>query len=272
MQVACSGRGQACVPEPEIEAAALEPFTINLYAALASPLVGSAIAAGAQRFAEGRAWDATPSACPSCRRVLALSDMAPVVSWLALRGKCRSCQAPISASYPVIELVAVGVAVWAWLATPPAAFAFTCMLGWLLLALAATDIRTRRLPDVLTLATLVVGLIAAAILDRELFLDHLLGAALGYSAFVAVETAYRWLRKIDGLGRGDAKLLAAIGAWVGWQGLPSVVLVASATAIGVILISGWMRREQITAVTSVAFGPFLALAGWLVWIGGPVIF
>lgn len=250
----------------------MDPFTINLYVALASPLVGSAIAAGAQRFAEGRAWDATPSACPSCRRVLALADMAPVVSWLALRGKCRSCEAPISASYPVTEMLAVGVAAWAWLATPPAAFALTCLFGWLLLALSATDIRTRRLPDVLTLATLAAGLVAAALLDRPLFLDHLAGAALGYVAFVTVETVYRWLRKVDGLGRGDAKLLAALGAWVGWQGLPTVVLVASATAIGVILISQWMRREPVTATTSVAFGPFLALAGWLVWVGGPVVF
>ena len=254
------------------EAAAVEPFTINLYTALASPLIGSAIAAGAQRFAAGRAWYATPSACPSCHRVLAWSDMAPVVSWLALRGKCRSCEAPISSSYPVTELLAVGVAAWAWLATPPAAFAFTCVFGWLLLALSAIDIRTRRLPDMLTLSGLVAGLVAAFVLDRLLFLDHLAGAALGYAVFVTVETAYRWIRKVDGLGRGDAKLLAAIGAWVGWQGLPSVVLVASATAIGVILVSGWMRREQITAMTSVAFGPFLALAGWLVWVGGPVLF
>lgn len=250
----------------------MDLFTINLYAAAASPLIGSAIAAGAQRFAVGRAWDATPSACPSCQRVLAVSDMGPVISWVVLRGRCRTCEAPIPVSYPAIELLAIGIAVWAWLVTPAEAFAFTCGLGWLLLALSAIDLRTRRLPDTLTISTLVLGLIATLLLDRERFLDHALGAAAGYLSFVLVEHGYRWLRKADGLGRGDAKLLAALGAWVGWQGLPSIVLVAAASAIGVILILALVRREPPAATTSIPFGPFLALGGWVVWTFGPLLF
>lgn len=249
-----------------------ETFTINLYVALASPLVGSAIAAGAARFASGKPWNLTPSACPSCGRRLGVLELIPIVSWVALRGKCRGCAAAIPASYPLIELSAVAVAVWAWLATPPHVFAATCVLGWLLLALAAIDIRTRRLPDVLNLVLAACGLGVAALLDRERLLDHVLGMALGYGALVVVEIAYRQLRGRDGLGRGDAKLLGAVGAWVGPMGLPGCILIGAGGAIGFLLFTGWASDRRVTSVTSIAFGPFIALGGWVTWIYGPLLF
>jgi len=117
---------------------------------------------------------------------------------------------------------------------------------------------------------MVAGLLAAWILDHHHFLAYLAGAACGYGTFVAVELIYRRLRNADGLGRGDAKLLGAIGAWVGWQALPSVVLVAASTAVIMILGVAWTRRQPLTATTSVAFGPFLAAGAWLVWLYGPL--
>jgi len=127
------------------------------------------------------------------------------VSWVAQRGKCRGCSAPISPAYPLIELAAFGVAVWAWLAVPAAVFAATCVMGWLLLALSAIDMRTRRLPDVLNLLLAVSGIAVTAMIDTSLVVTHLAAAAVGYGALVAVELAYRHLRGRDGLGRGDSE-------------------------------------------------------------------
>lgn len=250
----------------------MDLFTLNLYAAAASPLVGSAIAAGAARFAEGRAWDATPSACPACHRRLGFLEMTPVLGWVALRGRCHGCSAPISASYPFIELSAMAVAAWAGLAVPPEAFGFTCILGWLLLALSVIDFRTRRLPDALTLTTFITGMAAAMLFEPARVADHLIGALAGYGLFVAVEKTFRRLRGIDGLGRGDGKLLGALGAWTGWQALPSIILVGAVGALCVMMLSAWARREQAHATTSIAFGPYLALGGWVAWLYGPVFF
>ena len=249
-----------------------DTFTTNLYLALASPLIGSGIAAGAARFANGVAWDFKPSACPACGRRLGLLELIPVVSWVAQGAKCRACSAPISRTYPLIELAAIGVAVWAWLATPASVFAATSVMGWLLLALAAIDIRTRRLPDVLNLLLALSGIAVTAMIDTRLVLEHLAAAAIGYGALVAVELTYRRLRGRDGLGRGDSKLLGAIGAWVGLQGLAACVFVGATAAIIFIIVASRVRRTEIQADMAIAFGPFLAIGGWLVWLYGPVLF
>lgn len=248
-----------------------ELFTVNLYVALAAPLVGSAVAAAAMRLADGGTWGLSPSRCSACGRRLSLLELIPIVSWVAQRGKCRGCSAAISRAYPIIELGAVGVAVWAWLAVPAEVFAATCVLGWLLLALSAVDIRTRRLPDVLNLLLAVAGIATVAMIDLARVPEHLLGAALGYGAFVAVELAYRAIRKRDGLGRGDAKLLGGIGAWVGPLGLPWCIFAAGASAIVYLLISEPIRGRKVGAETDVAFGPFLAAGGWIVWVYGPLM-
>lgn len=249
-----------------------DTFTVNLYLALASPLIGSGIAAGAARFGKGEPWGFKPSACPACGRRLSMIELIPVASWVALRGKCRGCSAPISPSYPLIELAAVGVAVWAWLATPPAVFAFTCILGWLLLALSAIDIRTRRLPDLLNLALAITGIGATALLNQSLLIEHLAAAAVGYVALLAVELGYRHLRGRDGLGRGDSKLFGALGAWVGLQGLAATLFVAASAAILFILVASRVRKTELRGDIAIAFGPFLAFGGWMTWVYGPVLF
>lgn len=249
-----------------------EILALNLYAGLASPLIGSAIAAGTARFASGQAWGLTPSCCPSCGRRLRMLEMIPVVSWIALGGKCRGCAAAISRQYPLVEAAAVVVAVWAWLAVPPQAFLATCILGWLLLALSVADIRTCRLPDPLNLALVLTGLGVAVWLDGSRILDHIAGAVLGFASLVAIEIAYRRLRGREGIGRGDAKLLGGIGAWLGYQGLAACIFVAASSGIVFLLAAGLIRGRTIAADTALPFGPFLAFAGWLTWLYGPLVF
>lgn len=246
-------------------------FLVNLYVALASPLVGSAAAAAVARLAKGGTWDFSPSACPACGRRLRLLEIVPVVSWLAQRGKCRGCAAPISRDYPIIELSAVGIAVWAWLATPAYMFVATCVFGWLLLTLSAIDFRTFRLPDVLNAALLLCGLLTAQLFYPERMLEQLGGVALGFGGLLAVELAYRAIRGRDGLGRGDSKLLGAIGAWIGPVGIAPVVFVAAILAIVFVLVVGWLRRRPLAGDTAIPFGPFLAAGGWAVWVNGPVL-
>lgn len=247
-------------------------FLVNLYVALASPLVGSAAAAASARLAKGGAWNFSPSACPACGRRLGLLELVPVVSWLAQRGKCRVCAAPISPAYPVIELAAVGIAVWAWLATPAYMFVATCIFGWLLLALSAIDFRTFRLPDGLNAALLLCGLLTAQLFYPERMLEQLAGAALGFGGLLLVELAYRAIRRREGLGRGDSKLLGAIGAWIGPVGIAPCIFVAASTAIIFVLILGWVRRRPLAGDTAIPFGPFLAAGGWAVWVNGSVPF
>lgn len=244
---------------------------LNAYMAAAAPLIGSAVAAGAARMAEGRAWDLSRSQCSHCGRAIKAHEMIPIISWLALRGRCGGCAAKVSVAYPVTELAAIMIAVWAWFAVPGNVFVATCIFGWMLLALSAIDIRTRRLPDVLTLPLAAAGLVTAWLISPDNLVDHAIGAACGYLSFLLVEYAYRRWRQVDGLGRGDAKLLGAIGAWVGWAALPSVVFLSASGAIVFLLLRSQFGRVPLTRATAIAFGPFLAVAGWLTWIYGPLI-
>jgi prepilin signal peptidase PulO-like enzyme (type II secretory pathway) len=183
-------------------------------------------------------------------------------------GRCRACSAAISPAYPLMELSAAGIALWAWWAAPPAAFIFSCVLGWLLLALSAIDVRTRRLPDALNLLLALTGLSAALMLDRERMLEHVAGTVAGFAGIVVVEMAYRALRKRDGIGRGDAKLMGALGAWIGIKSLAGCLLLAASGAITAILLASWLSGRKLTPDVSVPFGPFLAAAGWVTWLYG----
>jgi leader peptidase (prepilin peptidase)/N-methyltransferase len=144
---------------------------------------------------------------------------------------------------------------------------FSCLLGSTLLVLGWIDWNTFRLPDALTLPLLVLGLLAAWLDSTEALTAGAIGAVAGYAALVGVNLSYRRLRGRDGLGRGDAKLLAAGGAWLGWSALPWVVLLAALVGL-LIALAQRLRGERLTAETAVPFGPALALAIWLIWIYG----
>jgi leader peptidase (prepilin peptidase) / N-methyltransferase len=151
--------------------------------------------------------------------------------------------------------------------TDPARLVSGCALGWCLLALAWIDVREMRLPDLLTLPLLVAGLAEAALLERSQLLDRTLGAVAGYSVFWLLAAFYARFRGRPGLGEGDAKLLAASGAWVGWRALPDLVLLAAVVGLGAFLLHALYRR-RIDPARRLPFGPFLALATWLIWICG----
>lgn len=156
-------------------------------------------------------------------------------------------------------------AAWAVAALPPRQALVGCVLGWILVALAAVDLRRFVLPDTLTLSLIAAGLLEGWVSDPGVLPYRLAGAAAGFAALAGLAAGFRLWRGRDGLGLGDAKLLAAAGAWVSLEGLPSVLLLASAGG----LLEALARR--LPAGAPLAFGPHLCLGFWLVWLSGPLM-
>ena len=238
------------------------PWRLALEPLVLSPFIGSFAGVLIRRLPAGRPVAAARSACESCGTRLGLLDLAPLLSYAALRGRCRHCGRAIAAFHWHVELAAVAVAVWAVLADPAGAWA-NCALGWTLLALAWIDAISFRLPDLLTLPLIPAGLALAWWDDPAVATDHAWAAAAGFAVFRGVALAYRRLRNRDGLGEGDAKLLAALGAWTGLAGLAPVVLGAALAGL-LAALAMRLRGQAIGAATAIPFGPCLALAGWLV--------
>ncbi|MFZ5789558.1 MAG: prepilin peptidase [Pseudomonadota bacterium] len=146
----------------------------------------------------------------------------------------------------------------------------TIGLGAALLTLAWIDWRTRLLPDILTLPLGAAGFLVTWLAEPTVVVDHLIGAAAGFGVLSALSYVYLLARRRDGLGGGDAKLLGAIGAWVGWQGLPTVMLYAAMGGLAWALI-GALRGRSLRLDARLPFGPWLCLGGWLVWLYGPLV-
>jgi len=212
------------------------------------------------------------SRCPSCATQIRAIHNVPVLSYLALRGRCAACKAPISPRYPLVELatgIASGVVAWhfgfGWQA------ALALVFSWYLIALTAIDVDRQLLPDVLTLPLLWIGLLASIVPIAGMTTprDALIGAAAGYLILWAVFQLFRLVTGKEGMGYGDFKLFAAIGAWLGWQMLPLVLLLSAVVgaAVGLTLIV--MRRHG--RDVPISFGPYLAGAGWIAMLWGPLI-
>lgn len=234
-----------------------------------SPLIGSFAGVVACRWPEGRSIVLGRSRCPDCRHPLSARSLVPIVSWLAQAARCRHCGRPISVFYPMVELAAFGIALWAVLVFDGELAVASAMLGWLLLILALIDLRCLVLPDAFVAAVLLLGLVVAAAFEPDDLASRLIGVAVGFAVFAAIAWGYQRLAERPGLGLGDAKLLAASGAWVGWSGVPSVILVASIVAISWVVLRS--RGRGVTRTTRIAFGPYLALALWVVWAHGPIL-
>lgn len=170
-----------------------------------------------------------------------------------------------------MEIAALAVVIWAASVTSNAILVVTCVFGWWLLVLAATDWRDFLLPDALTLPLAVAGIVVSYVIDPTHILDHLIGAFSGFFALALLAYAYARLRGRDGLGLGDAKLMGALGAWLSWQGLPSALLFAAISGLVFVLLRSAVRRP-LAATDPIPFGTFLALGGWLVWLYGPLSF
>jgi leader peptidase (prepilin peptidase) / N-methyltransferase len=208
-----------------------------------------------------------PSHCPHCKHKLAWWENVPVLSYLALRGRCRHCRTPISPQYPLVELVTmllVLACVWR--------FGFgwrgfgAMVLSSFLVALSGIDLRTRLLPDQLTLPVLWLGLIACI---ENLYIGQksaLLGVMAGYFSLWSVYWLFKQITGKEGMGHGDFKLLAALGAWVGLKGILPTILVSSLT--GAIVGSIWLAAKGRDRATPIPFGPYLAFAGWITFFWG----
>ena len=233
-----------------------------------APFIGSFLGVLVRRLPREEPVILARSACEACGRRLGPRDLVPLASYLMLRGRCRGCGASVPAFHPAIELAAFGVALWAGLVESEAARLWAgCALGWALLTLAWIDWEHLWLPDVLTLPLVPLGLWTTWLLEPRLLAEHAAAAALGYLAFRGLATAYRALRGCEGLGQGDAKLLAVAGAWLGLEALPLVVLMASLVGLGIAALQR-LRNRVVTAATPVPFGPGLSLAIWLLWLHG----
>jgi leader peptidase (prepilin peptidase) / N-methyltransferase len=232
-----------------------------------APFVGSFLGLIVRRLPDGSPIAWARSRCEECGARLRAPDLVPLLSWLAARGRCRYCGSALGWFYPGIELAALAVALAAVLADSGERVWLDCLLGWWLLTLGWIDVRRGLLPDALTLPLVLAGLTAAAALDPDRLTDRALGAAIGYLSLIAIAMLYRWWRGRDGLGRGDAKLLAASGAWLGAAALPQVILWAALAALAAALCLR-LAGTRLSAHSALPFGPFLALATWLLWLSG----
>ncbi len=211
------------------------------------------------------------SHCPACKQAVAVYDNVPSLSWFILKGRCRHCGGKISFRYPLIELITAaswGLVIWKIGFNPMGLAA--CVFTSFLIALSTIDWEHQILPDSLTLGLLWLGLLINA--HFQWFAsptNAIIGAALGYVFLWLIFQGYFLLRGKEGLGFGDLKLLAALGAWVGWSLLPFVVFVASVLGIIGAMLS-IIRLRQGTDVP-IAFGPYLAIAGWIALLWGPGI-
>ena len=169
----------------------------------------------------------------------------------------------------MVEGSALAVAVWSEAVLQGPLSWIGMFFGWILLAIALADIRWLWLPDGLTLPLCAGGIATVAVVEPSILVHHLIGAAAGFAVLTAAAWTYRRLRNREGLGRGDPKLLGAIGAWVGWQGLGSVLLYAALSGLLLVLVQR-ATGHVVRRTTPLPFGSYLCLGAWLVWLYGPI--
>ncbi|HEV7613165.1 MAG TPA: A24 family peptidase [Steroidobacteraceae bacterium] len=237
----------------------------------------SATASMVQMIPEPLTLSTPRSACPACRAPIKAWQNIPVLSWLLLRGRCAACNAKISARYPLVELATGILSAWvAWHFGFGAPAACGLLITWALIALAGIDVDHQLLPDGITLPLMWAGLLAAVIVGPIAgspipvsARDALLGAASGYLSLWLVFHAFRLITGKEGMGYGDFKLFAALGAWLGWKVLPLVILLSAAAGavLGILMIL--VRGRDRSA--PMPFGPYLAGAGWIAMMYGDVL-
>jgi leader peptidase (prepilin peptidase)/N-methyltransferase len=210
------------------------------------------------------------SRCPQCKKLIRPWHNIPILSYLILRGRCHDCGYKIAWRYPLVEFLSclMGLIVLyhfglSWQMVGALIF------SWGLLALIFIDLEHQLLPDQITLSLLWLGLILSL---GNVFITPapaILGVVIGYSSLWLIGWAFHKIRGLEGIGHGDFKLLAMLGAWLGWQILPSVALIASFAGVCgclALLFSGKIERK-----TPIAFGPYLAIAGWLAFLFAPIV-
>ena len=243
----------------------LAPLAATLLGLLLGAVIGSFLAAIVVRWPQGRSVLRGRSQCDHCGRTLAAVDLVPLVSHIIARGRCRYCGAPIDTRHFAIEATTALIGVLAFSVYPfpvaPVTFLFGC---WLLL-LAILDLEHQWLPDRLTLPLIPAGLAVGWIGIGPALGDRAIGAVAGFAVLAGIALAYRRLRGREGLGGGDPKLLAAIGAWLGWRQLPLVLLGAGLVGLAVILLMR-ARGKSVAATDRLPLGTLMALVAWPIWL------
>lgn len=249
----------------------LPSWFVPVLAAALGLVVGSFLNVVIHRLPRGESLSFPPSHCPRCGAAIRWYDNVPLLSYLLLRGRCRDCRGPISPRYPLVE-AATGLLFLAVLGRAPQwpGALHALVLGSLCLALALIDLEHMLLPDALTLPGTAFGLLLALLGGPISLLDASLGTVLGAAVPLAIIWVYRWLRGVEGMGFGDVKLLAMLGAFLGWQGmLLALALAAMAGAlVGVGLIVAGRGSRQ----TELPFGTFLCAAAVVVLFWGDQLF
>jgi len=227
-------------------------------------MVGSFSNVCVYRIPRGESIAFPGSHCPNCNHAIAWYDNIPLLSWLILKAKCRHCHVPISGRYPFLEVL-MGMS-WAWLAWkfgPTPMFLESIVLVSFVWILSLIDYETGYLPDVLTLPGIVLGIgFAYWIGDVE---ASIIGAIAGYGSFWLIAKVFFLITKKEGMGEGDFKLLAMLGAFMGWQALPFIVFVSS--LVGAVVGFAYLTLSKQGKNTEIPFGPYLAMAGmlWFLW-------
>lgn len=212
------------------------------------------------------------SACPSCGHRISAWENIPLLSWLALRGKCSACRARISFQYPFVELLAgVGAAYAAWRFGPTLTAVAAAVFVWFTIALAFIDQETGYLPDDLTLPLVWIGLIVNLGGAFVPLRDAVIGAVAAYLFLWSINAGFKALRGMDGMGYGDFKLYAAVGAFLGWKFLPLVILLSSVVGVVFGSLQMFSARRGWDWKFRFHFGPYLALAGVIAMFWGPAI-
>jgi len=241
---------------------------IHLYLVLSLTILGVLFGSFSNvlvhRLPRGESIVSPGSRCPSCQTPIAWFDNIPVLSWLFLGQRCRHCDSPISWRYPMLEL-SMGI-LWglvAWFYSPSLFLFQAIVLVTLLWVLTLIDLETFLLPDVITLPGMIIGLIFAWYLGY--FSDALIGVVVGYAVFWLVARTFLWATGREGMGQGDFKLLAMLGAFMGWQALPFIILLSSVTGAIIGSIALLLAKKGLQA--EIPYGPYLAAAGiiWFFW-------
>jgi leader peptidase (prepilin peptidase)/N-methyltransferase len=239
-------------------------IAVTILCGVVGLMVGSFANVCVYRIPRGESIAFPGSHCPNCNHDIAWYDNMPLLSWLFLKGKCRHCHTGISARYPFLELL-MAVS-WAWLAwhfgAAPVLLQSIVLIS-LLWILTLIDLETGLLPNALTLPGIVLGLLFAW--WQGYFTDALIGAVVGYAAFWLVAHIFLWVTGKEGMGYGDFKLLAMLGAFMGWQALPFIIFFSS--FVGAVIGVVYLKLASKDKHTEIPFGPYLAVAGmcWFLW-------
>ena len=243
-------------------------WQLALTGGLLGLLVGSYIATLTLRWPQGRSAATGRSACDGCGRPLAWYELVPLLSYAALRGRCRTCGAPIDRRHPALEAAAAVIGAASLWVYPDAVGLLGAAFGWALLTLAVLDVEHYWLPDAITLPLIGFGLALGVRFDPP-FIDRLIGAVAGYAVLAGIAALYRAARGRQGMGGGDPKLFAAAGAWLGWQALPFVMVLASIIGLASVAVAS-ARGRAVTATTRLPFGAPLCVAAWGTWLAEPI--